>query len=245
MKLAVMQPYFFPYVGYFQLMKAADKWVVFDDTQFIDKGWINRNRVLHPDAQKEWQYITVPLSSRGQFDKICEISIDEKNDWRSEILGKLTAYKKKAPFYEQTTKFVRECLEVDATNLSKFVTLTLRKTAEVLQIDTPFLVQSEMGLELGEIEHSGQWALRIAERMKASEYLNPHGGAQIFNEGEFERAGIQLRFLRPRLRPYVQRRGAFVPGLSIIDVMMWNSIEVIRETIDVDFDLLEKSELMQ
>ena len=94
MKLGIMQPYLFPYVGYFQLMNAVDRWIAFDEIQFIDKGWINRNRILHPDPVKQWQFLTVPLSKRGQFDKICNISIKEELDWRSQIFGKLTMYKK-------------------------------------------------------------------------------------------------------------------------------------------------------
>ena len=93
MKLGIMQPYFFPYIGYFQLMKHVDQWVVFDDIQFIDKGWINRNRILHPDTKKQWLYITLPLHKRKQFDKICNIHIKSEINWKEEILGRLTAYK--------------------------------------------------------------------------------------------------------------------------------------------------------
>ena len=245
MKLAIMQPYFFPYIGYFQLMNLVDTWVIFDDVQFIDKGWINRNRILHPDVKKEWQYITVPLKNRGQFDKICGISINTDGKWQDQILGKLTSYKKKAPYYEQTISFVRECLQTNETNLSQFLIGTLRKTADALQIDTTIIVQSETKLDLRAIEHPGQWALRISELMGASEYINPHGGAKIFDEDEFERAGIKLRFIMPELEKYVQRRGVFVPGLSIIDVMMWNSFENIHKFLVSGFRVLEKSEFSQ
>ena len=120
MKLGVMQPYFFPYIGYFQLMKNVDQWVVFDDIQYINKGWINRNRILHPNVEKQWQYITLPLVKRKQFEKICNIEIKSEINWRAEILGKLTAYKRKAPFYNETLNLINECFDTTDLNLSSF-----------------------------------------------------------------------------------------------------------------------------
>lgn len=229
MKLGIMQPYFFPYIGYFQLMNAVDRWIAFDDIQFIDKGWINRNRVLHPDPVKEWQYITLPLDKRGQFDKICDISIKSQVDWRSQILGKLTSYKKKAPYYNQTIDFVRDCFDTDEANLARFVVRSLKMTAQYIGIQTPIDVQSEMDLQLPKIEHPGQWALKISEAIGASEYVNPKGGADIFKAEEFKKAKIELSFLGPKLTPYPQRRDGFIPGLSIVDVLMWNDSSSIAQ----------------
>ena len=236
--IGIMQPYLFPYIGYFQLMNAVDRWIVFDEVQFIDKGWINRNRILHPDVAKEWQYITVPLANRGQFDKICDISINSDINWRSQILGKLTHYKKKAPFYEETTTFVRDCFDTDETNISRFVTRVLKKTAEYMCIDTPIDVQSDLKLSIGGIEHPGQWALKISEALGASKYINPLGGLEIFRPDEFAASGIELSFLRADLKPYPQKRNGFVPELSIIDVMMWNSVANIRKMLEGDHMLL-------
>lgn len=237
MKLGIMQPYFFPYIGYFQLINAVDRWIAFDDIQFIDKGWINRNRVLHPDPVKEWQYITLPLDKRGQFDKICDISIKSQVDWRSQILGKLTSYKKKAPYYDQTIDFVRDCFDADETNLSRFVIRSLKMTAQYVGIQTPIDVQSEMDLHLPKIEHPGQWALRISEAVGASEYINSLGGAEIFRQEEFESAGVTLTFLQPTLAPYSQRRDGFVGGLSIIDALMFNDREKCAKLIE-GYDLV-------
>lgn len=232
MKLGIMQPYFFSYIGYFQLIQAVDRWIAFDDIQFIDKGWVNRNRILHPEPAKEWQFITLPLAKRGQFDKICDIRIKSGIDWRAQILGKLTAYKKKAPYYKQTTDFVHRCFDTDEENLAKFVIKTLKMTAEYLGIQTPIEVQSEMDLQLGNIEHPGQWALRISEAVGASEYINPIGGIEIFRQEEFENAGVKLSFLQSMPAPYSQRRDGFISGLSIIDVMMFNSPAAVRELLD-------------
>lgn len=244
MKLAIMQPYFFPYIGYFQLMNIVDTWVVFDEIQYIDKGWINRNRILHPDIEKEWQYMTVPVKKRGRLDRICDISINMDETWQDQILGKLTSYKRKAPNYRETLRFVSDCFDSNETNLSKYLTSTLKATAKALQIKTNILVQSEMNLDLGVIKHPGQWALRISEHMNASEYINPHGGTNIFKEDEFKRSGIKLRFIRPQLEKYIQRRGTFVPGLSIIDVMMWNNFDDVSGFLKSQFHVLRKSDLM-
>lgn len=242
--IGIMQPYFFPYIGYFQLMNAVNRWIVFDEVQFIDKGWINRNRILHPDVGKEWQYITVPLASRGQFDKICDISLASDIDWRSQILGKLTHYKKKAPFYIETTNFVRYCFDTDETNISRFVTEVLKKIAEHMCIETKIEVQSELQLSIEGIEHPGQWALKISEALGASRYINPFAGLEIFKSDEFAAAGIELSFLRADLKPYPQKRNGFVPALSIIDVMMWNSVANIRKMLENDYQLLRPGELM-
>jgi len=245
MKLGIMQPYFFPYIGYFQLMSVVDQWVIFDDVQFVNKGWVNRNRILHPDFQKEWQYITLPLNKRRQQDRVCEISIKDSESWRAQILGKLTPYKKKAPFYRSTIEFVEKCFNTDEVNLSKFLEHTLRVTCSHLQIDTPISVQSGMDLALKDVEHAGQWTLRISQAMGASEYINPHGGVEIYEERDFEEVGIKLSFLRPNLRPYAQERSSFVPGLSVIDVLMWNDLDVVSRMLSGDYELLTPTELKE
>ncbi|MDC3044740.1 WbqC family protein [Prochlorococcus sp. AH-736-B04] len=233
-----MQPYFFPYIGYFQLMHYVDEWIIFDDTQFIDKGWINRNRILHPDIDKEWQFITIPLKSRGQFDKINIISIDSSKNWESNILGKLTAYKKKAPFYKQTIDFIKYCFSNKNISLSEFLTSTLKKTAEYIGIRTPLIVQSSLDIKIDKVDHPGQWALKIATELKADEYINPIGGRKIFKKEEFENENIKLRFIETLLEPYSQRRNGFIEGLSIIDIMMWNDQKNIYKLLSKNLNII-------
>lgn len=243
MKLAIMQPYFFPSIGYFQLMKNVDRWIVFDEVQFIDKGWINRNRVLHPDAKKDWIYISIPLKNRRRDDKINKISIDRTRDWKSEIIGRLSTYKKKAPYYNRTIDLVKACLAYDEKNLALFVINSLRLVASELGINVQMDVQSKMDLKLGRINHPGQWAVKISEALGATEYLNPSSGYSLFREDEFSSHIIKLRFLRSHLTPYKQRRDGFVSSLSIIDVMMWNSNAEIFKMLMHDFDILSQGEL--
>jgi len=242
--IGIMQPYLFPYIGYFQLMNAVDRWIIFDEAQFIDKGWINRNRILHPEVCKEWQYITIPLESRGQFDKICDISIKIDIDWRSQILGKLTHYKKKAPFYKETMTFIRDCFDTDETNISRLVTEVLKKTAKYMSIDTQIEAQSDLKLSIGGIEHPGQWALKISEALGVSKYINPFGGFEIFRPNEFMASGIELSFLKTDLTPYSQKRNGFVPGLSIIDVLMFNETLKCKKMLE-DYSLIRHDKIMK
>ena len=227
MKLALMQPYFFPYIGYFQLMASVDRWIVFDEAQFIQQGWINRNRILHPDPQKEWQYITIPLQGRSQFDRICDIRVHPDIDWRGQILGKLTHYKKSAPYYQRTIALVEDCFDTDETKLSRMVVAVLNKIKTLIQINTPISVQSEIALQLEEIHHPGHWALRIAEALQADEYVNPMSGESLYKPEEFAEAGIKLSFLEAGVQPYPQNRHSFSPGLSILDILMFNDLDSI------------------
>lgn len=229
MKIGIMQPYFFPYIGYFQLMQVVDRWIAFDKIQFIDKGWINRNRILHPDPVKEWQFITIPLSKRGQFDNICDITIKDEINWRSQILGKLSHYKRKAPYYNQTIDFIRDCLDSNETNLASLVIDILKKTAIYIGIETQIEVYSKINLDLGTIEHPGQWALRICEKLGACEYFNPAGGVEIFKQQEFDASGIKLSFFESKFLPYEQRNDKFIEGLSIIDILMFISADNLGE----------------
>lgn len=242
MRIGIMQPYLFPYIGYFQLINYVDKWVIFDDIQYISKGWINRNRILHPDIKKEWQYFTIPVKKHSREIKIMDVEINNDIQWRDELLGKLTQYKKKAPFYNETKEFLGDCLSADFSNLCKLNESTLKNTCDYLNIPFDYSIFSQMKINTSNVEHSGQWAKEIAHATGADEYVNPADGHKLFNESEFIDIGIQLKFLQSKLSPYVQRRGSFVPGLSIIDVMMWNDVSAISELLE-DFLVFTKSEL--
>jgi hypothetical protein len=231
MKVAIMQPYFFPYIGYWQLMEKVDRWIIFDDIQFINKGWINRNRILHPNEKKEWQYITIPLSKKKQKDKICEILIDNNKSWFEEINGKLTHYANKAPFYNYTINLFKHCVVKKETNLSDLLVKTVYELANALNIKAEIQLQSELKIELENIEHAGQWALRICEIVGAKEYVNPVSGQKLFNHDEYRSSGIELKFFYGEEENYNQKRDSFVPKLSILDSLMWQGIDKLKSDI--------------
>lgn len=231
MKLAVMQPYFFPYIGYFELINRVDKWVVLDNVQYIRRGWMNRNRIHHP-GNEEWLYINAPVQ-KASFDvAIKDVQVVPGREWKDQILRQLVHYKKVAPHYEATVDMVRTALEPDEPSLSKLNVHGLAVTCDYLGIDFDYCFFSETNLQVGPVEDSGDWPLRIAEAMDAKEYINPPGGVDLYDASKFAASGIQLTIQKLVQFPYDCRPYTFVPGLSIIDVCMWNAPEQIKAFLD-------------
>jgi len=225
-----MQPYFSPYLGYFSLIKHSDQFILFDPVQHIRHGWIERNRILKP--VEGWQYIGVSLEKHSRDTLIKELRIKNNTDWQDRIFRQLEHYKKRAPFYTKVIDLLHACFEKKTTSIVKLNEKCLSLVCEYIGIEFRSQIFSEMNLEVGTIKHPGEWAVRISEAMNASTYINPHGGMEIFNKQEFGDAKIELKFMQPLLSEYSQRRPAFEPGLSIIDVMMFNNEFEIRDMID-------------
>jgi hypothetical protein len=221
MKLGIMQPYFFPYIGYFELIYQTNRWIVFDTAQYIRHGWVNRNRILHP--REGWQYIILPTLKHDQKTVIKDICIPKGDKWRKKLNGQLQHYKKKAPFFRSVVDMVSESLDCSEDALSHLNVKSLERVCEYLEIPFNFSLFSEMKLDLGLIEGPGDWALRIAQALGADEYINAPGGADLFDRTKFEQANIRLTIQKPTNYEYDCDGYMFQPNLSIIDVMMWNS----------------------
>jgi hypothetical protein len=230
MKLGIMQPYFFPYLGYFDLIYSSDRWIVFDTVQFIRHGWINRNRILHP--KEGWQYIIVPRKKHERQTAIKDVKISADPKWSPLILAQIEHYQKGAPFYEETYQLVAECLAVKESSLSRLNVAILEKVCLYLGMSFQYEYFSEMVLELGPVERPGDWALRIAELLGAREYVNLPGGEAIFDPSRFKAAGIKLNIRNLPHMEYKCRGYNFVPGLSIIDVLMWNPPDKVKGYLD-------------
>lgn len=226
MKLGIMQPYFFPYIGYFELIYCTDRWVVFDTAQYIRHGWVNRNRILHPT--QGWQYIIVPTQHHDQKTPIHQIRINDDSRWRDKLLGQLQHYRKQAPYYKAVTDIVSACVADTDNSLNRLNVRSLQLVCSYLGIPFNDSLFSEMDLTLGPVAGPGDWALRISEALGAHEYLNPPGGADLFDRAKFEAAGITLTIQTPVDYVYSCGSYQFEPNLSIIDVLMWNSVEAIR-----------------
>jgi hypothetical protein len=227
MKLGIMQPYFFPYAGYFQLICACDHFILFDDVQYIRHGWINRNRILKPVGG--WQYITVPVERHSRTDPIKNIVPHRTQLWRERILGQLRHYGKIAPHYSATASVVERSLQLPFDNITQLNLNCLREVFGYVGLPLSCSISSQRGFDYGAVADAGEWALRISEQMRASCYINPPGGAALFDRGKFENAGIQLRLLAPSLPEYSQNRPTFEGQLSVIDLMMFHSPEEIRD----------------
>jgi hypothetical protein len=208
-----------------------------DTVQFIRHGWIERNRILKP--QDGWQYISAPLEKFILGTKIQDIKTRANEDWQGKIIRQLDHYKKKSPFYSDTLNVIQESLKSDALSITEINKNILEKTCQYIGFSPKIQVFSEMDLKIDDVTHPGEWALNISKSIGATEYINPTGGIEIFKRNQFEDAGIKLSFMGNNLTPYPQRRQAFENGLSIIDVMMFNSPKDIMEMLE-DVFLLEE-----
>ena len=229
MKLGIMQPYFFPYIGYFQLIKSVDRFILFDDVQYIRHGWVNRNRILKPD--EDWQFIIAPLQKHKQTELIKDIKLHEENDWKEKIIRQIEHYKKKAKYYNETIQLLNNCFDITETSIAKFNARSIQIICEHLQIPFKVEISSEMNFNYTNVKDAGEWALRICEQMNARQYINPEGGKELFNPDKFKNSNIKFSLISAVLVPYNQKRNNFEPGLSIIDVLMFNGLEQTKQMI--------------
>ncbi len=226
MKLAIMQPYFMPYIGYWQLMNAVDMYVVYDNIEYTKKGWFNRNRVLLNG--KDYLF-TIPVKKDSDYLDVCERYVAD--DFKKEKLLNLfcEAYRK-APYYSNIYPEIEKMVLYSDTNLFKYIYNSICAVKELLGIKTKIIISSSI-----DIDHSLKGkdkVIAICKELGASEYYNAIGGQSLYDKNEFKNNGIELKFLKSELVPYKQLKNDFVAGLSIIDVMMFNSPEEIKQMLD-------------
>ena len=224
-----MQPYFMPYIGYFQLIYNTDSFILLDDVQFARHGWIERNRILKQNC--EWLYIKVPvIKINGRETKIKDVEIDNSVNWKKKILDQLQIYKKKAPFYNDTIRAIQDVFANEYKNITFLNRDALIRICCYLGISSEIKVFSDTSLRIEEPTAADEWALNICKAMTGvSEYWNSPGGATFFDKGKYENNDIHIRFIEPVLLPYDQGGSIFQGSLSIIDVMMFNPVENILE----------------
>lgn len=215
-----MQPYFFPYIGYWQLINAVDKFVLYDDVTYINRGWINRNFILGTEKQ---QRVTLQLTGASQNKLINEISI---GDNKKKLLKTIAQTYSKAKCFQEVFPMVEECLHNDTINLAMFLNHTVRRICSYLNIQTEILISSELGRE---ITMKGPSAIiDICHILGGDTYINPIGGKELYNSSAFSNKGIDLLFLKTQNAIYKQYDSNFINNLSIIDVMMFCDINKIR-----------------
>lgn len=232
MKLGIMQPYFFPYLGYFALIKYTDRWIVFDNVQYIERGWINRNRIINP-TKPEDMYISIPLKNHHREVLIKDVLISNNENYKEKILAQIwDAYKKRGNYFNSVYKIVEKVLSLKTRNLTELNIYALKMVSEYLNIPFNYEVFSNMNLDIDEVHNSGEWALNISKALNADTYVNPPGGMSLFDKKIFRENNINLEFLKVNLKPYNQKKAFFIEGLSIIDVMMFNSVKEINQMLD-------------
>ena len=234
MKLAIMQPYFFPYPGYFSLIKNADKWIFNDEVQMIHKGWVERNRILKQNGG--WHYIRMPLVKHKYTTLIKDVRVRTHEDWQRKILAQLGHYRKSAPHYYQVISFLNEVFKKKFDCLTHQNAYLLQMTCAYIGFEMKYEVLSEMDIDFRYIKAPDDWSLNICKALGYDHYLNPILGKSFYDRNKYEKNEIQLDFLRFNEPPYKQFNDEFISGLSIIDIMMFNTPDEINTMLD-DFTL--------
>jgi len=229
MTLGIMQPYFLPYIGYFQLMKAVDAFVLYDDVTYIKQGWINRNRIL---LNNNDYLFTLELKGASSNKNINSVEVGNN---RIKLLKTFDNAYRKAPFYEQVKPLLDEVFYSNEVNLAKYIAQTISAVNKYLGIDTKMLMSSE--LDKNNLLKGQDKVIEICKILNAQKYINSIGGQDLYSKKEFSDAGIELVFITPQNINYKQYSNNFIPFLSILDVLMFNSIHSIQEMLNM-YDLL-------
>lgn len=223
MRVGIMQPYFFPYIGYWQLMNAVDKYVIYDDVNYIKGGWVNRNRIL---VNGRPQYFNVPMSGASPFKLIKEVEVNNDGRIIEKNMRILEGAYRNAPYYKDVCPLMRRILFCDKPDLAEYITELFYVVCEYLDIKTELIRSSSLEKDCS---LKGQdKVISICKYLHATEYYNAIGGQQLYSYSDFQRQGIKLCFLRTNKITYRQFDNGFQENLSIIDVMMFNSREDIK-----------------
>ncbi len=247
MMLSIMQPYFFPYIGYFQGIKAADKYILYHNISFMKKTWLNRNRILLKNQNV--QYVTIPVIQKSSNRLISHIQIDNSSPWKKIILKTLMHNYRNAFYFEQIYPKLSEIINMDfeflyELNIESIVRLTNHLDINTI-IETNNTKYNEVELELLESHHrngnnrskqidkKAERVFKICSIEKADSYINAIGGQELYNKEQFADQGISLSFLKPdKSIEYFQGEHSFVPNLSIIDVLMYNGFDLTKKLLD-------------
>ncbi len=226
MKIGIMQPYFLPYIGYFQLLNAVDKYVIYDNIQYTKKGWINRNRILQNGKDL---LITVPVEKDSDYLDIKDRLVSNGFD-RQKLLNQIREAYRKAPHFDSVISLIENIINIDENNLFDYIYNSVKAVCEYLNIDTEIIISSTL-----DIDHSlkGQdKVISICKKLGATDYYNAIGGQELYNVEDFKKENIDLHFLSANPIEYKQLKNEFVPWLSILDVMMFNSVDEIKTILE-------------
>jgi WbqC-like protein len=232
MKTAIMQPYFLPYIGYFQLIAAVDLFIVYDNIQYTKNGWINRNRIY---GNGEAVTISIPLKGASDYLNVCEreLAADFRRD---KLLNKIRGAYLKAPYFRQTFPLIEAIVQYEESNLFRFLEHCIRRACDHVGVTTEIRVSS--GIAIDHALKKQDKVLALCEAVGASVYVNAIGGVELYCAEEFRARGVDLKFIRMKPFEYAQFGNVFVPMLSIIDVMMFNSVPAIQSFITSGYELI-------
>ena len=234
LKLGIMQPYFFPYLGYFQLISSVDKFIIHDNVNFIKKGWINRNRLLQSGGGPI--FIIVPVVNKSSYCKIRDIKIDRTKEWNKNMIKTIEYNYKKSAYYNDIFPVIERLLRLEMDNISELNYVTIKELCDYLEIDTLIenniskynSIESELeymciynrNSENEPIDRTTLRIIKICDKEKADTYINSIGGQELYRKQVFEDNGVDLKFINTLGYDYAQNSSSFYPHLSIIDVLM-------------------------
>ena len=229
--LAIMQPYFFPYIGYFQLIAAVDTFIVYDNIKYTKKGWINRNRLLQNGRDVMF---SLPLKNGSDSLDICERELAADFS-RDRLLNQFKGAYQRAPHFDRTFSLIEQIVRFEDTNLFRFLHNSIVKTCGHLGITTEIRISSAIPADHS-LKNQDR-VLALCEAVGARSYVNAIGGMELYSRAAFAEHDIELKFIRSKPFAYAQFGNEFVPWLSIIDVMMFNSVEDLSGVINNGFEL--------
>ena len=232
MRVAIMQPYFFPYIGYFQLIAAVDTFIVYDNIKYTKKGWINRNRMLQNDKDVMF---SLPLKSDSDYLDVCERELATDFN-RDKLLNQFRGAYLRAPFFEQIFPLVEQIVRYEDANLFSYIYHSITRTCEYLGIKTEIKVSSSIAID-HDLKNQDK-VLALCEAVGAKVYVNAIGGMELYSKEVFLDKNIELKFIQSKSFEYTQSGAEFVPWLSVIDVMMFKSLDTIQQSILTNYELI-------
>ncbi|MEQ6343175.1 WbqC family protein [Vibrio cyclitrophicus] len=216
MKLAVMQPYLFPYIGYYQLVKSVDKFVLYDDVNFIKSGYINRNNIL-VSGKSTMFTLPVPGSSSNKY--ISELNYDKNV---RKVIKTIEQSYSKAPYFSAVFPLIEKVLTYDDRSITTISGMSINLVFEYLGLNKSFYISSELSNDKSKTAKDR--LIEMAGLLECNEYINSPGGRSLYDKNYFIQRGIKLGFIDCKVKKYDQNTNGFVPNLSMIDVLMWNSV---------------------
>ncbi len=223
MTLAIMQPYFLPYIGYMQLMNAVDTFVLYDDVAFINRGWINRNKLL---INGQEYLFSVPLKDASQNKRIHEVHLADDPKWRGKLLKTIEQGYRKAPFYPTVMPLAEKIVNFTTDSIADLIYFSLTQLNQYLSLTTRLVASSSV--YQNESLRAQERILNICQQENATRYINPIGGMELYDKPTFVQAGIDLNFIKSKRVEYPQFRNDFIPWLSILDMLMFNDVATVK-----------------
>jgi WbqC-like protein family len=225
MKLAIMQPYFLPYIGYWQLISSVDTFVIYDNIQYTKKGWFNRNRFLQNGKDV---LFSIPLQKDHDYLNVSERFVSPVFDKRKLMAQIQNAYVK-APYQKEIIPFLGDIINYNEENLFKYIYNSVKRICEYLGIDVKIVISSTINIDYS--LKAEEKVLAICNALNATTYINAIGGMELYDKEKFKSEGLELKFIKSNSIKYKQFENKFISWLSIVDVLMFNSKDEVKKMI--------------